>query len=59
MAVPLCLTDSDPDLEYALEVTSPTVAIASAVYAEDLRPLAVPQGWCPVRYGTRRSAQRS
>lgn len=44
VAVPLCLTHPAPELEYAIEVTTPTVAVASTTYADVLRPLAQVHG---------------
>jgi malonyl-CoA/methylmalonyl-CoA synthetase len=44
VAVPLCLTHPAPELEYALDTTNPVIAIASAGYADLLRPLAVARG---------------
>ena len=44
VAVPLCLTHPAPELEYVLDTTTPTVAIASAKFAEMLRPLAEARG---------------
>jgi malonyl-CoA/methylmalonyl-CoA synthetase len=44
VAVPLCLTHPAPELEYVLDTTTPTVAIASPRYAELLRPLAEARG---------------
>jgi malonyl-CoA/methylmalonyl-CoA synthetase len=40
VAVPLCLTHPAPELEYALDTTTPAIAIASPRFAELLRPLA-------------------
>ncbi len=44
VAVPLCVTHPAPELEYVLDITTPTVAIASPKYAELLRPLAEARG---------------
>ncbi len=44
VAVPLCLTHPAPELEYVLDTTNPVIAIASAGYADLLRPLAVARG---------------
>jgi malonyl-CoA/methylmalonyl-CoA synthetase len=40
VAVPLCLTHPAPELEYVLDTTTPSVAVASPKYADLLRPLA-------------------
>lgn len=44
VAVPLCLTHPAPELEYVLDTTTPTVAVASPEYADLLRPLAEARG---------------
>ncbi len=44
VAVPLCLTHPAPELEYVLDTTTPTIAIASSRYADLLRPLAEARG---------------
>jgi malonyl-CoA/methylmalonyl-CoA synthetase len=44
LAVPLCLTHPAPELEYVLETTTPTIAVASPKYADLLRPLAEARG---------------
>ncbi len=44
IAIPLCLTHPAPELEYVLDATTPAIAIASAGYAELLRPLAEARG---------------
>ncbi|MGH8870707.1 MAG: acyl-CoA synthetase [Acidimicrobiia bacterium] len=44
VAVPLCLTHPAPELEYALDATTPAAVIASPGYAELLRPLAEARG---------------
>ena len=44
VAVPLCLTHPGPELDYALETTTPTIAVASAKYADVLGPLAARRG---------------
>ncbi len=44
VAVPLCLTHPAPELEYVLDTTTPTLAIASPKYADLLRPLAEARG---------------
>jgi len=44
VAVPLCLTHPAPELEYVLDATTPAIAIASARYADLLRPLAEARG---------------
>lgn len=44
VAVPLCLSHPAPELEYALDTTTPAAVIASTGYAELLRPLAEARG---------------
>ena len=44
VAVPLCLTHPAPELEYVLDTTTPTAAVASPKYADLLRPLAEARG---------------
>jgi malonyl-CoA/methylmalonyl-CoA synthetase len=44
IAVPLCLTYPAPELEYVLDTTRPTVAVASPRYASLLEPLARSRG---------------
>src|SRR3990172_2926232 len=44
VAVPLCLTQPAPELEYVLDTTTPTAAVASPKYADLLRPLAEARG---------------
>jgi malonyl-CoA/methylmalonyl-CoA synthetase len=44
IAVPLCLTHPAPELEYALDTTTPIIAIASPAFAGLLRPLAEARG---------------
>jgi malonyl-CoA/methylmalonyl-CoA synthetase len=44
VAVPLSLTHPAPELEYVLDTTTPTLAIASPKYADLLRPLAETRG---------------
>ena len=44
VAVPLCLTHPAPELEYALDTTSPGMVIASPRYGGLLRPLAEARG---------------
>jgi malonyl-CoA/methylmalonyl-CoA synthetase len=44
VAVPLCLTHPAPELEYVLDTTTPVTAIASAPFADLLRPLAEARG---------------
>jgi len=44
VAVPLCLTHPAPELEHALDTTTPILAIASSRYADLLRPLAEARG---------------
>ncbi|MGH8913213.1 MAG: acyl-CoA synthetase [Acidimicrobiia bacterium] len=44
VAVPLCLTHPAPELEYVLDTTTPSVAIASPEHADLLRPLAAARG---------------
>jgi malonyl-CoA/methylmalonyl-CoA synthetase len=44
VAVPLCLTHPAPELEHALDTTTPILAIASSGYADLLRPLAEARG---------------
>jgi malonyl-CoA/methylmalonyl-CoA synthetase len=44
VAVPLCLTHPARELEYVLDTTTPTTAIASPRFADLLRPLAEARG---------------
>ncbi len=44
VAVPLCLTHPSPELEYVLDTTTPTIAIASSGYADLLRPISEVRG---------------